>query len=128
MTIEQLQELIIKHDHIHIFHSIIDLVLSMHKEQHQTFLCHVYIDPSYYTTIPNTIPLSQSQLVADNMNLNQVLHSIERMAILLGIKFDQPTPRILLEKISAEKRKSILHQQSLYIASKIPSHYTSIHI
>ncbi|CAF3476278.1 unnamed protein product [Rotaria sp. Silwood1] len=120
MTIEQLHELIINHDHIHIFHSIIDLIVSMTKEERQKFLCHIYIDPSYYSTIQGTIPLFQSHLIADNINLDRVLHSIEKIAFLLGVKLDQSMNNILQEKLSIKQRQSILNQQSLFIASKIP--------
>ncbi|CAF0732317.1 unnamed protein product [Rotaria sordida] len=120
MTIEQLHELIIHHDHIHIFHSIIDLICSMNKKERQEFLCHIYIDPFYYSTIQDTIPLFQSKLIADNINLDHVLHSIKKLAFLLGIKFDQSINKILPEKLSIKQRQSILNQQSLFIASKIP--------
>jgi hypothetical protein len=120
MTIEQLHQLITSNDHIHIFNSIIDLILSMNKEQHQTFLCHIYIDPYYYSTIQGTIPLSQSQLIADNINLNRALNSIQKMVSLLGVKIDQSTNEFLHEKISTKQRKAILNQQLLFIVSKIP--------
>ncbi|CAF3071280.1 unnamed protein product [Rotaria sp. Silwood2] len=120
MTIEQLHELIIKHDHIHIFQSIIDLILSMNREERQKFLCHIYIDPYYYSTIQGTIPLFQSQLIADNNNLDHVLHSIKKIATLLGVKLDQSINKILHEKLSTKQRQSILNQHSLFIASKIP--------
>jgi len=117
MTIEQLRKLLTKNDHIHIFNSIIDLIISMNKEQRQAFFSHIYIDPSYYSTIQGIIPLSQSQFIADNINLNRTLHTIQQMAILLGIKID---PSIKQEKISTKQRQSILHEQTLFIASKIP--------
>ncbi len=120
MTIEQLRKLITNNNHIHIFNSIIDLILTMNKEQHHTSLCHIYIDPFYYSTIQGTISLSQSQLIADNINLNRSLYSIHKLAVLLGVKIDQSSNEILNEKISIKQRKSILNQQLLFIASKIP--------
>jgi hypothetical protein len=123
MTIEQLHEFIINNEDIHIFTSIIDLILSIDK--HQTFLCHIYIDPSYYS---NTIPFSHSELIADNVNLNQVIYSIQKIASLLGIKFDQNSSNEFLQE--TKQRKSILNQQSLFIASKVPYntfYNTSIH-
>jgi len=130
MTIEQLRKLITNNNHIHIFNSIIDLIFTMNKEQHHISLCHIYIDPFYYSTIQGTIPLSQSQLIADNINLNQALHSIQKIAVLLGIKIDQSFSENLSEKISTKQRKSILNRQLLFIASKMPYNTfgdTSIH-
>lgn len=117
MTVEQLHKQITNNNHIHIFNSIIDLTLTMNKEQHHTSLCHIYIDPYYYSTIQDTIPLSQSQLIADNTNINRALYSIEKLAVLLGVKIDQT---IIYEKITTKQRKSILNQQLLFLASKIP--------
>jgi hypothetical protein len=125
MTIKQLRELITNNNHIHIFNSIIDLILTMKKEEHYKSLCHIYIDPFYYSTIQGTIPLSQSQLIADNINLNRALHSIQRIAGLLGVKLDQSTNEFLHEKILTKQRKSILNQQLLFLASKIP--YNTFH-
>jgi hypothetical protein len=110
MTIEQLRELITNNNHIHLFNSIIDLILCIKKEQTESFLCHIYIDPSY-------IPLSQSQLIADNINLNQAIYSIQKIASLLGVKISQSINEFLPE---TKQRNLILNQQSLFIASKIP--------
>ena len=130
MTIEQLRELITNNDHIHIFNSMVDLILSMNKEQHQAVFCHIYIDPSYYSTIQGIIPLSQSHIIADNINFNRTLHSIQKMAMLLGVKIDQSLHEFLPEKPSRKQRQSILHQQTLFITSKIPYNTfrnTSVH-
>ena len=117
MSIEQLQQLITDHNHIHIFNSITDLIFTMNKEQHRISFCHIYIDRSYYS---NTIPLSQSHLIADNINLNQTLYNIEKLAILLGVKIDQQINKFLPSRLSTKERKSILNQHSLFLASKIP--------
>ena len=68
LTIEQLQDLITNNKHIHIFNSIIDLTQTITKEQNHLSLCQIYIDPSYYSTISDSIPFSQSHLLAANTN------------------------------------------------------------
>lgn len=121
MSIEQLNEFITNQNHIHCFKSIIDLILTLTKEQDYLSLCHIYIDPIYYSTIENTIPLSQSKLIADNINLKHALYSIKNLVMLLGIKIDQSSNEYLHEKLSKEQRKLILNQYLLYLASKIPN-------
>jgi hypothetical protein len=120
MSIEQLQQLITRYNHIHIFNSITDLILTMNKEQHRISLCYLYIDRLYYSNLPYTIPFSQSHLIADNINLNQILYNIEKIAIQLGVKIDRHINNFSLSKLSTKQRKSILNQQSLFLASKIP--------
>ena len=130
MTNEQLHELITSHNYIHIFHSIINLILFINNEEREENFYRVYIDPSYYETIQGTIPFYQSHLIADNINLERVLRCTEKIAHLLGIKLDRSISKIFEEKLSTKQRKSILNQQSLFIASKIPYntfHDTSVH-
>jgi hypothetical protein len=130
MSIEQLQQLITHHNHIHVFNSITDLILTMNKEQHRISLCHIYIDRLYYSNFPDNIPLSRSHLIADNINLNRMLYNIEKLAILLGVKIDQPINKFLPSRISTKQRKSILNQHLLFLASKLPSNtfrHTSVH-
>jgi hypothetical protein len=122
MSIEQLRQLITNNNHIYLFTSIIDLILTMN----QTSLCQIYIDPFYYSTIQGTTPFLQSQFIADNIDLNRALYSIQKMAILLGVKMNPSVNK----KISTKQRKTILNQQSLFIASKIPYNTcrdTSVH-
>lgn len=130
MTIEQLHDLISNHDYIHIFHSITDLVLFISKEKGQLVLANVYIDPHYYSSIQGAIPYFQSQLIADNVNLDRALRSFKKISYLLGIKSDPYLNKILEEKISMKQQKSILNQQSLVNSSKIPYNVlnkTSVH-
>ncbi|CAF1052664.1 unnamed protein product [Rotaria magnacalcarata] len=131
MTNEQLHELITSHNYIHIFHSIIDLILFINNEEHEENSYRVYIDPSYYGTIQGTIPFCESHLLADNINLKRVFRCTEKVAHLLGIKRDRSIRKIFEEKLSTKQRKSILNQQSLFIASKIPYntfHNISVHV
>ncbi len=130
MPIEQLRQLITNHDQIHLFNSIIDLILTITKQQHRLSLCDIYIDPVYYSTIPDTVPFSQSYLMADNINLNRTLHNIQQIARHLGAKIDQSTKPFSFEKVSIKQRKSILNEQMRLITSKLPNHtfrHTSIH-
>ena len=122
MSIEQLQQLITDQDHIHIFNSIIELILTMNKEQNPISFCHLYID--------SNLPFTQSLLIADNINLKQALYSIEKIAILLGVKIDQHRNYFSIARLSTKQRKSILNQHSLFLTSKIPSNtfrHTSAH-
>ena len=121
MSIEQLQQLITDQDHIRIFNSIIDLTLTMYKEQHQISFCNLYIDSNLSI---------QSHLIADNINLKQVLYSIEKLSILLGVKIDPHRNSFSFSRLSTKQRKSILNQHSLFLTSKIPSNtfrHTSAH-
>ncbi|CAF3370687.1 unnamed protein product [Rotaria socialis] len=120
MTNEQLHELITSHNYIHIFHSIINLILSINNKEHEENFYRVYIDPSYYGTIQGTVPFCESHLIADNINLKRVLRCTEKIAHLLGIKLDRSIRKSFEENLSTKQRNSILNQQSLFIASKIP--------
>ncbi|CAF0995824.1 unnamed protein product [Adineta steineri] len=105
MTIEQLHEFINNNDHIHIFNSINELIYFINKENRfQTLFHQIYIDSS------------QSQLIADNLNLDHTLYSIKKIARLLGVKIDE----LSQEKSLTKHRKSLLNHQISFIASKLP--------
>ena len=121
LPIEQLRQQISNTPHIHLFDSIIDLLLTMTKNQHRLSLCQIYIDPSYYSTIEGAHPFSYSTCIADNTDLHCTLNSIRKLAILLGLKIDPDANEFSSENLSTKQRKSILNQHSFYLASKMPS-------
>lgn len=121
LTLEQLHQQILTHSHIHLFDSIIDLLLTMTKDQHHISVCQIYIDPSCYSLDEITHPFSQSHCIADNGDLHSTLNSIQKLAILLGLKIELDVNEFSFENRSTKQRKSILNQHSLYLASKMPS-------
>ena len=111
-SLQQLQELITNNQHVEVCHSIIDLILKS-----QFSLCQIYIDPSYYSSIENSIPFTQSSILADNTNLNKTLNNIKLIVNLLGVKLNNHQPNNLPTN---KQREIILNEQIELIRSKVP--------
>ena len=125
MTDEQLADILSNHDGIKIVHSFVDLGLAIHHDGHPSHLCQTYIDPSFYSSISGSTPLSQSRLIADNLDLTRALHSIHTLCRQLGVKIDRFADQFLSKQIAAhaassKKRHLILHEHSQLLASRMP--------
>ena len=116
LTVTQLQELISDSRHLHLFDSIIDLML--HKAS--SHLYQIYIDRSYHSTLPGMIPFTHSSVIADNLHLSQSIHATQILASRLTNNIDSSIDTFLSEQALTSKRTSIREQQSRFLASRLP--------
>lgn len=107
LSLKELQRRIEEIPSIHRFNSFAELFRSQSSFQ----LGQIYIDRSFYSSIPSAIPLTQSSIIADTIHLPRAIEAIHLLARQLGVQIDPIT-------IDAHTRKSLLEQQSIYLSSR----------